>query len=441
MTDKAFQVKNGLQVNSILTVDPATGLITTSANVNIGSNVILTIQDITIGTSGVNTYINSTSLVVGNSTVSALINSTSFSGTANNALNFSGAISLGNSTVNAIVNSTIILMSGNHSINSTSFNIGNSTINTVANSSVLSTGISNFSTGANVGSNVNLTTAGLQVGNSTINTFINSVSIKMNGNPTLTIGNSTISATINSTVYSGLTLIANNAAFLGSVAAASYLTSATAASTYLTLSGVAADSSKLNGSSASSYQTISGLSANVANMTCNNALFLGGVAFSSYAHLSGSVNITITGTLAAGNVTSTGNVTATGNVIGTFVIGTSDVIAGTSDARLKIVKGLITGTEALDMLDVMSSYRYNLRSDIPNMPSDDRDHVGLMVQEVEPMLPEVISPAPFDIGENGVSLSGEDYKTIRYEKLVPILVAAIKELRSELDELKGRPKW
>jgi hypothetical protein len=63
--------------------------------------------------------------------------------------------------------------------------------------------------------------------------------------------------------------------------------------------------------------------------------------------------------------------------------------------------------------------------------------VGVIAQEIEIVLPEAVKPAPFDIDENNISLSGEDYKTVQYEKIVPLLIEAIKELKREIDDLKS----
>ena len=50
--------------------------------------------------------------------------------------------------------------------------------------------------------------------------------------------------------------------------------------------------------------------------------------------------------------------------------------------------------------------------------------VGVLAQEVEKVLPEVVTTR-----DNG-------YKAVRYEKMVPLLIESIKEINAEIDELK-----
>jgi hypothetical protein len=68
----------------------------------------------------------------------------------------------------------------------------------------------------------------------------------------------------------------------------------------------------------------------------------------------------------------------------------------------------------------------------------------LSAQEVQAVMPEAVSLAPFDIAKDeetgdtlNVSASGEDYLTVDYARLVPLLVEAIKELKAEIEELKN----
>ena len=77
-----------------------------------------------------------------------------------------------------------------------------------------------------------------------------------------------------------------------------------------------------------------------------------------------------------------------------------------------------------------------------------RRKVGLSAQKLEQVLPETVIAAPFDTDENiegdNKSKSGENYLTAQYERVVPLLVEAIKEQQSiisaqqgQIDELKA----
>lgn len=69
---------------------------------------------------------------------------------------------------------------------------------------------------------------------------------------------------------------------------------------------------------------------------------------------------------------------------------------------------------------------------------DYRRQVGLIAQEVQKICPEVIGSAPFDIDENGNSASGEHFLTIQYEKLIPLLIEAIKEIDYRIKKLESK---
>ena len=123
---------------------------------------------------------------------------------------------------------------------------------------------------------------------------------------------------------------------------------------------------------------------------------------------------------------------------------TSEITAYYSDRRLKEIEPDgpgqdVEGKDAADVLKEISGvyYKNNDEAKLFGYDSDKRQ-VGLIAQEVQKILPEVVVPAPFDIAEDGSSKSGEDYLTIKYEKVIPLLVNAINAQTSKIQELKAK---
>ena len=67
--------------------------------------------------------------------------------------------------------------------------------------------------------------------------------------------------------------------------------------------------------------------------------------------------------------------------------------------------------------------------------SSDRQ-VGVIAQEIQEVLPEIVVPAPFDTDKYGESISGESYQTVLYDRLVPLLIEALKEQKKQIDFIK-----
>jgi hypothetical protein len=115
---------------------------------------------------------------------------------------------------------------------------------------------------------------------------------------------------------------------------------------------------------------------------------------------------------------------------------TNNVTAYYSDARLKDFKGKIG--DALYKVSQLNGYYYTENEKAEEFGFKNKElQVGVSAQEVKAILPEVIAPAPFDMDAENKSKSGEDYMTVRYEKLVPLLIEAIKELKAEVEALKA----
>ena len=104
-----------------------------------------------------------------------------------------------------------------------------------------------------------------------------------------------------------------------------------------------------------------------------------------------------------------------------------DIIAFASDERLKTNISPIT--EALSKVKSIDGFTYNFNDTAKELGFDTEvDYVGVSAQKVQKVLPEVVRPAP----------SSDDYITVQYEKLVPLLIEAIKELSDKVDDLEQK---
>jgi hypothetical protein len=118
------------------------------------------------------------------------------------------------------------------------------------------------------------------------------------------------------------------------------------------------------------------------------------------------------------------------------IYATGAITAFFSDQRLKTVSGKIEN--ALDKVAKLSGVYYTFNDTAKSFGyNSDEVQVGVIAQEVEAVLPQIVKAAPFDLDENNNSISGQNYKTVQYEKLTPLLIEAINELRAEVTALKG----
>jgi hypothetical protein len=136
------------------------------------------------------------------------------------------------------------------------------------------------------------------------------------------------------------------------------------------------------------------------------------------------------GFAAAGGNYGSGNIYASGSIR-----------AGYSDERLKTRLGNIEN--ALDKVCSLNGFIY-VNNEIAKLHNFEKEgkQSGVSAQEVQKVLPEAVSLAPFDmqgVPETGeiVSKSGKNYLTVDYARMVPLLIEAIKELHKETKELKS----
>lgn len=103
----------------------------------------------------------------------------------------------------------------------------------------------------------------------------------------------------------------------------------------------------------------------------------------------------------------------------------NNITAYFSDDRLKTRINNIPN--ALDKVVSLNGFYYEPNQVAQSLGYQVKREVGVSAQEVQKVLPEIVASAPID----------EQYMTIHYDRLVPLLIEAIKELKAEIDSLKN----
>lgn len=149
-------------------------------------------------------------------------------------------------------------------------------------------------------------------------------------------------------------------------------------------------------------------------------------------------------TISAGSFATDADVQFDSLGIGTAASGTTGEIRATnqitsyySDERLK--EDIQNIDNALDKVLQLRGVTYKPNSIAESLGYTKQNEVGVIAQDVQKVLPEAVKPAPFDImlfEGTEISRSGENYMTVQYEKIIPLLIEAIKDLNNQIKELK-----
>ena len=117
-----------------------------------------------------------------------------------------------------------------------------------------------------------------------------------------------------------------------------------------------------------------------------------------------------------------GNALFNANISGSQIEASGDVIAfGSSDERLK--DNIQPITEPLWKVSQIGGYTFDWNDKQDTYEGHD---VGVVAQEIHKVLPEVVAER-----SNG-------YLGVKYEKIVPLLIESIKELKKEVDDIKEK---
>ena len=107
---------------------------------------------------------------------------------------------------------------------------------------------------------------------------------------------------------------------------------------------------------------------------------------------------------------------------------TNNITAYYSDERLKTRLGKIE--DPIAKVKSLSGFYFEANETAVALGYDKKREVGVSAQEVQAVLPEIIAPAPIS----------DKYMTVRYEKLIPLLIEAIKEQQTQIEQLSNELK-
>ena len=115
-----------------------------------------------------------------------------------------------------------------------------------------------------------------------------------------------------------------------------------------------------------------------------------------------------------------------GSATGDSIRVAGNIVAYYSDERLKNIEGNIDSP--LEKVSQLNGFYYKANKKAQTLGYKDNRQVGVSAQQVEAVMPEVVTDAAIGYG----------YKTVDYAKLVPLLIEAVKEQQDQIETLKSR---
>ena len=235
-------------------------------------------------------------------------------------------------------------------------------------------------------------------------------------------GSSQLSSVFEPIASSTRTLVSGSAQILGAtnIHSGSYtgnnnIVSGAAQIPALLPSGVVSGSSQILGGSGlfSSSVQIGNYVATITG-TANQIVVAGSGLNNAGVTLSTPQSIATTSDVTFNNITASAGIRAVGDIIAYY----------SSDERLK--ENITPIPNALHKVELISGNTYDWKEGFDNIHPHKGNDVGVIAQEVEKVLPQVVIER-----DNG-------YKAVDYEKIVPLLIEAIKELSAKVKELENK---
>lgn len=153
----------------------------------------------------------------------------------------------------------------------------------------------------------------------------------------------------------------------------------------------------------------------------NDANFIDRVSDDNAPRLGGDLDVSGSSISGSGTIDLDGDISGSGLLIDGDIDATGDITAyHSSDRRLK--DNLTVIQSPIDKISQISGYEFDWNSNSNHEGHD----IGVVAQEIEAVLPEVVATR-----DNG-------YKAVRYEKIVALLIEAIKDQQAQIDDLKSK---
>lgn len=132
--------------------------------------------------------------------------------------------------------------------------------------------------------------------------------------------------------------------------------------------------------------------------------------------------ITSNGNVGIGTISPTTKLYVNGDI-------TANSVAGTSDARYKT--NVMPVTNALEKVKALQGVYFNWnQKEFPQKEFGSQKELGFIAQEVEKVVPEVVTREK----------NNEEYRAVKYDKIVALLVEAIKEQQQQINQLQQKIK-
>lgn len=118
--------------------------------------------------------------------------------------------------------------------------------------------------------------------------------------------------------------------------------------------------------------------------------------------------------------------------IGTAASGVSGEIRATGDitafysSDIRLKENIVPIPNALEKINQISGNTYDWKEGYEELHSHKGNDVGVIAQEIEAILPQIVTNR--DTG----------FKAVQYEKIIPLLIEAIKELSAKVDRLENK---